>query len=263
VLEVAPGRRKNQPEYSFPFSPWRVMRICGVLVLSTQIVVLFDIDGTLLSTEVTEESEKQRYVEAIRDVVGKEPFVSPPRFAGMVDPQICTILLEELGLSKEAVNRFLPNVLVRMSEVYRKMEKKIDLNVGVAGLLATLAISPGHITAVLTGNLKEIAEQKLIQTDIRVYFSRLFCADHYFDRTTLVEDAVCTCVTEYGLRARSDVIVVGDTPRDIDAANASRATSVGIASGVYNVYQLKEAGATYVYSNLKPTRELLTALRVS
>ena len=227
-----------------------------------QIVVLFDIDGTLLSTEVTEESEKQRYVDAIRDVVGKEPFVSPPRFAGMVDPQICMILLEELGLSKDAVNRFLPKVLVRMSEVYPTIEKKIELNVGVTGLLATLAISLGHITGVLTGNLKEIAEEKLIQTDIRVYFSRLFCADHYFDRTTLVEDAVRTCVTEYDLRARSDIIIVGDTPRDIDAANASQATSVGIASGVYNINQLKEAGATYAYLSLKPTRELLTALRV-
>lgn len=227
------------------------------------IVVLFDIDGTLLSTEVTEESEKDRYVDAIRDVVGKEPFVSPPRFAGMVDPQICTILLEELGLSKEEVNRFLPKVLVRMSEVYRKMEKKLDLNLGVAGLLATLAISPGHITAVVTGNLEEIAEQKLIQTDIRAYFSRLFCADHYFDRMVLVKDAVRACVKQYGLCTRSDVIVIGDTPRDIDAANAAQATSVGIASGVYNIDQLKDAGAAYAYSSLKPTRELLAALRVS
>jgi phosphoglycolate phosphatase-like HAD superfamily hydrolase len=223
-------------------------------------VVLFDIDGTLLSTPVTEESERRRYVAAIRDVVGREPHVVPPRFAGMVDPQICKILLTELGLSDDEVNRSLPRVLVRMGEIYRKLEKQLALNKGVRELLAILATSPKHVTGVLTGNLTPVADEKLTRTGIRAYFSEFFCADDYFDRTRLVENAVRTCTLKHELNSRKEVVIVGDTPRDIEAANASHATSVAVASGVYTVSQLSEAGATHVYANLEPTKELLAAL---
>ena len=230
--------------------------------MPTQCVILFDIDGTLLSTAVTEKGEGQRYVETIRDVVGREPKVVPSRFAGMVDPQICKILLTELGLSEEKADYFLPKVLTRMGEVYRKMEKKVALNSGVPGLLAILATSPKHVVGVLTGNLTAVAEEKLATTGIRTYFSDLFCADGYFDRAKLVEDAVKTCVKKYELAASENVLVVGDTPRDIAAANAANATSVGIASGVYSTAQLREAQASQVYQALEPSRDLLAGMGV-
>jgi phosphoglycolate phosphatase-like HAD superfamily hydrolase len=231
--------------------------------MPTRRVVLFDIDGTLLSTPATEESERRRYVDTIREVVGRDPYVVPSRFAGLVDPQICKILLTELGLSDDEVDNFLPKVLKRMGEVYRKMRKKLVLNSGARELLATLVQSSGNITGVLTGNLAAVAEEKLMLTGIRAYFSELFCANGYFDRTSLVEDAVRTCMTKHELNARKDVIIVGDTPRDMEAANASNATSVGVATGVYTTTQLSEAGAKHVYPNLKPTRQLLAGLGVT
>lgn len=225
-------------------------------------MILFDIDGTLLSTPITEEGEGRRYVVTIDDVVGKEPNVVPSRFAGMVDPQICKILLSEMGLTNDRVEYFLPKVLSHMGEVYGKMEKKVGLNSGVTGLLAILATSPGVVTGVLTGNLKSVAEQKLTCTGIRVYCSEMFCADRYFDRTSLVENAAKTCVREYGLKSTRSIVIVGDTPRDIEAANASGTTSVGIATGVYSMTQLRQAGATHVYPTLEATEELLASLGV-
>jgi len=230
------------------------------MILLTRRAVLFDIDGTLLSTPATEESEGRRYVEAVRDVVGREPAVVPPRFAGMVDPQICKIILTELGLSDDEINKFLPRVLVRMREVYPKLKKQLVLNKGVRELLGVLAKSPTHVIGVLTGNLMAVAEEKLTCTGIRGYFSELFCADDYFDRPSLVENAVRLCTTKYNLKSRKDVVIVGDTPRDIEAANASRVTSVGVASGVYTTDQLREVGASFVHDNLEPSKELLAAL---
>ena len=202
-------------------------------------------------------------METIRDVTGREPYVVPSRFAGMVDPQICKIVLTELGLSDDKVDSYLPKVLARMGEVYRKMEKKLVLNIGVRELLAILATSPRHVTGVLTGNLTAVAEEKLTRTGIRAYFSELFCADNYFDRTVLVENAVQTCITKHELNSRRDVLVVGDTPRDIDAANASHAASIGVASGVFTMAQLSGAGAMLVYPNLEPTKALLGGLGVT
>jgi len=228
----------------------------------TSQVDLFDIDGTILSTPVSEEGERLRYLETIREVVGKEPYVVPSRFAGMVDPQICKILLTEVGLSEEEIDRVIPEVLARIGERYREARKKLALNTGVEPTLKILTASTGVVTGILTGNLKAVAEEKLRVTGIRSHFSVLFCGDNYFDRTGLVKDAVQTCIAKYRLKKSSDVVIVGDTPRDIEAANASQATSVGIASGIYSMNQLHAAKAAHVYASLEPTPALLTALGV-
>ena len=62
------------------------------------------------------------------------------------------------------------------------------------------------------------------------------------------------------LSDRKNVIIVGDTPRDMSAAHAARATSIGIASGIFSLEQLSQANATWVFSDLKPSKELLRAL---
>jgi len=180
----------------------------------------------------------------------------------MVDPQICKILLAEVGLSEHEIDNILPRLLKRIGQHYREMDKKLALNPGVKNLLETFAAFPELVIGVLTGNLRLIAEEKLRITGIRSYFSVLFCADDYFDRPSLVKDAVETCMGKYHLKTRRDVVIVGDTPRDMEAANASSATSVGVASGTYTMTQLIEAKATYVYPSLEPTPDLMKALGV-
>ncbi len=226
-----------------------------------KLVILFDIDGTLLSTKVTQHDEGRRYVEAIRDVAGKEPKVVPSRFAGMVDPQICMILLTELGLNQGSVDELVPKVVARMGVLYRDMKKrKKALNEGVEELLRTLSKSQNHIVGVLTGNISAIGEEKLTMTSISSYFTEKFYADGYYERSRLVEAAVSLCVTKYHLSDRRNVMIVGDTPLDMAAANAANATSIGIASGVFSSSQLLDAGAKRAFPNLRPTKELLEAL---
>ena len=226
-------------------------------------VVLFDIDGTLMSSSAGEVDEGRRYLTTIRDVVGREPCVVPSRFAGMVDPQICKILLTETGLDEERVEHFLPMVLRRMGEVYRDMEKKPKLNQGVEGLLQILSRSPDHVLGVLTGNLSAVAKEKLRITGIDSYFVEGFYADNYFDRNSLIEDAVRTCMGKYRLPGSKSVIIVGDTSRDVSAANAANATSLGVATGVSSLEHLSRANPAWLFSDLKPSRQLLSALGLS
>ncbi len=224
-------------------------------------VVLFDIDGTLVSS-LTAEDAMLCYSEAIRDLVGRTPNVLPGRFTGMVDPQICQILLTEVGLTNDKVDYFVPKVLSRVIELYLRMDKTIALNNGVKELLPLLVRSPRHAVGVLTGNLEPIAKEKLARASIISYFSEFYCADRYFDRARLVADALNSCVTKYQLSAGSNVMIVGDTPRDIAAANASEASSIGIASNAFSIRQLSEAGAKQVYPSLKPTKQFLAGLRL-
>jgi phosphoglycolate phosphatase-like HAD superfamily hydrolase len=140
------------------------------------------------------------------------------------------------------------------------MDKTIALNSGVKELLPLLVKSPRHAVGVLTGNLEQIAREKLACAEILSYFSEFYCADRYFDRARLVRDAVNSCVRKYQLPASKNVMIVGDTPRDIAAANASEATSIGIASSAVSMRQLTEAGAMQVYPNLRPTKQFLAGL---
>jgi len=223
-------------------------------------VVLFDVDGTLISNSVAIGDEKRRFLKSIHAIVGLEPSVVLSSFAGMVDPQICKILLAETGLDEEKVEYFLPKVLTRMGEIYREMEKRPMLNGGVEEMLRILSGSKSHIVGVLTGNLSAVAKEKLRITGIASYFVECFYADNYFDRDRLIEDAVRKCVADYKLPDRKNVMIVGDTPRDVSAANAAKATSIGVATGVFSTEQLSQANATWVFSDLKPSRELLRAL---
>jgi len=223
-------------------------------------VVLFDIDGTLISSSADDLEDKPRYLKTIHDVVGTEPLVNPSRFAGMVDPQICKILLAETGLDDDKVEYFLPKVLTRMGEVYRSIEKRPILNEGVEELLRILTKSRNHAVGVLTGNLSAVAKMKLKVTGIDSYFTEIFCADNYFDRNSLTEDAVRTCVANYKVSDRRNVLIVGDTPRDMSAANSAKASSIGIASGVFSLEQLSQANARWVFPDLKPSKELLRVL---
>jgi phosphoglycolate phosphatase-like HAD superfamily hydrolase len=223
-------------------------------------VVLFDIDGTLVSSEKSKLDERRRYVDAIREVTGKEPLVNPSRFAGMVDPQICRIILAETGINEPELESYLPKVLSRMAVAYRKMPKQVTLNHGVKDLLDLLSHSTRHVLGVLTGNISTIAKEKLAAAGIGQYFKEGFYADNYDDRNRLVEDAVRACVSKYSLANAKNVIIVGDTPLDVKAAKAAYATPIGIASGVYSMETLSLSGATMTFQDLTPTNDLLSSL---
>ena len=223
-------------------------------------MVLFDIDGTLVSSRKMEYDEGQRYIKAIRDVTGKDVVVSPSRFAGMIDPQICRVILSENGFSEKAQEHVLPRVILRMGEIYKSMAKTVVLNTGVRELLQILSTSQLHVLGILTGNVSSVGEEKLSVAGIRSYFADRFYADSCFDRSMLAEEAVEACVDRYGLPSRENVLIVGDTPLDVECAINAKAKSVGIASGVYSIEDLSKAGADSVFLDLSPSKELLSTL---
>jgi phosphoglycolate phosphatase-like HAD superfamily hydrolase len=47
------------------------------------------------------------------------------------------------------------------------------------------------------------------------------------------------------------VFVVGDTPKDLEAARAAGAVSVGVATGKYSVDEMVEAGGDHVLGSLE------------
>lgn len=223
-------------------------------------VILFDIDGTLVLKQSTDANERERFRRAIADEVGVSPPTEPWPYEGMVDPQICRLLLIDIGLSEHAVAEHLKRVIGRVGQIYTTMEKHPRLNDGVVELLKFLNISSKHKLGLLTGNLSVVAEEKLRLTGVRSYFGETFYSDGYFERGDLVRDAIHTCIGRYRLRSNESVTIVGDTPRDMQAAKSNDARGVAVTTGFFSESELAAAGADAVFRSLSPCDDLLEAL---
>jgi len=224
-------------------------------------VILFDIDGTLILKRSTDANERERFRRAIADEVGISPPTEPWQYDGMVDPQICRLLLIKVGLTRSDADRHVPRVMERIGQIYVAMEKRPVLNEGVDRLLRILRASKQKL-GVLTGNISVVAEDKLRLTGIRDYFDEAFYSDGYFDRGDLVRSAVNACVGKYRLRDNGEVTIIGDTPRDVEAAKHSGVRVLAVASGFFSESELATAGPDAVFRDLNPGRELLRALEV-
>lgn len=230
--------------------------------VSSMGVILFDIDGTLILKQSTDANERERFRRGIYDEVGKFPPTEPWRYDGMVDPQICRLLLIDVGLSENTAAKHLQRVIERVGQIYVTMEKHPVLSDGARELLKILSLSSKHKLGILTGNLSVVAEEKLRLTGIRTCFDETFYSDSYFDRSDLVRDAVQTCARKYRLRDNESVTIIGDTPRDMGAAKGNSAKAIGVASGFFSEGELAAAGADAVFRTLAPCDQLLEALDV-
>jgi phosphoglycolate phosphatase len=228
--------------------------------VSSMHVILFDIDGTLMKKTSTDADERERFRRAVYEEIGRSPPVEPWRYDGMVDPQICKLLLIEVGLSKGAADEHLQRVIERVGQIYVAAEKRPVLNDGVGKLLKILSSSSTHKLGVMTGNLSVVAEEKLRVTRTRAYFAETFCSNGYYERAELAKAAIRTCVRKYGLRGEESVTIVGDTPRDVEAAKSNGAKAVAVASGFFSEGELTAAGPDAVFHDLNPCDELLRAL---
>jgi phosphoglycolate phosphatase len=72
------------------------------------------------------------------------------------------------------------------------------------------------------------------------------------ERADIVRQAVARGEAMLGEDVPNDeVYVVGDTPRDVEAAHAAGCTAVAVATGHYDVAALRDAGADHVLATLE------------
>jgi phosphoglycolate phosphatase-like HAD superfamily hydrolase len=95
------------------------------------------------------------------------------------------------------------------------------------------------------------ARTKLMPANLNRFFIFGAYGSDSLDRPELTRLAIEKARRLHDQLEPAEVFVVGDTPRDIDAANAAGALSVGVASGHYTTDELTVAGGAYVLSSLE------------
>jgi phosphoglycolate phosphatase-like HAD superfamily hydrolase len=214
------------------------------------VAVLFDIDGTLISTGG---AGAESWKWAFQKVVGIPADIGQYTDAGWTDPEVARGTFErvmgrgptdeELAAVYEAYLWIIPDN-VQASEAYRVLD-------GVYDLLPEL-LERGVTLGLTTGGMEGSAHVKLGRGQLNRYFSVAGYGSDSPDRVELTKKAIERVGDLRGEAVDpADVLVVGDTPRDVTAALGAGAVPVGVASHKHSVEDLRGAGAEYVIESLK------------
>jgi phosphoglycolate phosphatase len=213
-------------------------------------IVLFDVDGTLIDTGgAGGRSWSHAFVESF-GVVGDIRRFSE---VGMTDPVVARRTFRgTLGrepTSDEVIRLMMHYVLrlpveVATSPGYRVMP-------GVEALLGRL-VDADTLLGLVTGNIEGAAHIKLSRAGLGRFFLFGGYGSDSSVRSDLTTAAIARAEALHGHDVDpADVMVVGDTPRDVEAAHGAGAVAVGVATGEFTVDELAEAGADHVLTSFE------------
>lgn len=220
-------------------------------------LILFDIDGTLTASAI---GHIEAHAVAYQKVFGIYGSIFMVDFDGKTDRRITKEVLAKLGIAEAEIEEKLPEHLQVMGEYYDSLKPylKPKLLAGVTELLEKLHSNNDVLLGNVTGNLERIAKDKLEVAGIAKYFEFGGFGSESDERPELVKFAI-ERARERGF-VGDDVYVIGDTPVDITAGNASGAKTIGVATGSYSREKLQEAGATITLPSLDNLQAIETAL---
>jgi phosphoglycolate phosphatase-like HAD superfamily hydrolase len=232
----------------------------SAVAAGTKRLVLFDVDGTLLSTGP---AARTTFASALKDVFGTSGDVEGYAFEGRLDPLIVTDLMRAAGVPEARVDALraaaLALYLDRLEAALK--ERAPVLKPGVPALLDALENVPGLVCALLTGNLERGARLKLSFAGIWHRFAFGVWGDDASCREELGLVALERARTATSLAfAGPECVVVGDSRHDVACGLAFGARAVAVATGRTAPPVLRAAGAHVVLADLSDTRQALEAI---
>jgi phosphoglycolate phosphatase-like HAD superfamily hydrolase len=224
------------------------------------VLILFDIDMTLLTSGG---SGMKSIVEAGQELFGGGFNAEGVSFAGSLDPVIFSQILRNNGQPDS------PDQHKALRRTYgRRLAERLSVP-GVAralpGVLPLLdEVERSHaMLGLLTGNFEETGSMKLRAAGIE---PGRFAVRVWGDesphvppkRHHLVRVGIDRGQTVRGMEIGGEsVVVIGDTPNDVQCAVEHGCRCLGVATGRSSVRELLDAGATSAVEDLSDTRGVL------
>jgi phosphoglycolate phosphatase len=212
--------------------------------------VLFDIDGTLITTGGASAVAWRR---AFAELYGIDADINAHSHAGMTDPEVGRVTFEAvLGRSPDLAE--LARVMAkRLHHLTETVAESTGYRVlpGVEALLPEL-IERGLLLGLTTGNVEAAAHIKLSRAGLNRFFSFGGYGSDSTDRVELTRRALERVeIVSGGLVQPAGCLVVGDTPLDVAAGHGAGVPVVGVATGSYSVDELAAAGADHAIPTLE------------
>jgi len=228
-------------------------------------LLLFDIDGTLLKTGGMGMQAMYTVAERLFGPGFVWDGIVP---SGHLDPLIFAeaAALNKLSDHEAHHDRFRDHYLEQLETFLTEHRHKVETMPGVHEMLGMLrkrlAEKGDVVLGMLTGNYSKAVPIKLKAIGVDpAWFTITAFGDEASSRPGLVEVALRKYKAAYGHDAERDrVIVIGDTPRDVQCAKAHDCRCLAVSTGEYSVDELLAAGADLAVSDLSDPSPLLALL---
>ena len=225
-------------------------------------LVLFDIDGTLLWTDGAGRRAIHRALIEVFGATGP----ADHRFDGKTDPQIVRELMRDVGHDDAHIDARLQALFIRyvqcLREELRDPAHPSKPLPGVTDLLDALARRSDVTLGLLTGNLVDGARAKLeaVGIDPDIFVVGAYGSDHEL-RPELPAIAQRRARARLGVDiAGPDIVVIGDTPADLQCGRDIGVRAIGVATGRYTTDDLAAQGAVAVFADLSDTDAVVRAI---
>lgn len=199
---------------------------------------LFDIDGTLLRCE--DAVHYFGFCHALTNAVGRPVDIYGLAVQGKIDPGILREAFARAGVPESEWGPKLPQILDEMAAHVEASagDFKITVMPGVREILQHLR-ARGAKLGTGTGNLERIGWAKLQACGLRDCFDFGGFSDSYEVRGEMIAGAAQTARKFAGQNAA--ILVIGDTPGDVEAARFANLDVLAVATGIYTADELKDA----------------------
>ncbi len=220
-------------------------------------VLFWDIDGTLLTTG---RAGMFAWNDSVKEVTGRDfDLRTEVRTAGLTDYQIAVRTFEVVGVRPE------PDLLARLVRRYEELlPASLPLRVGavlpnVREILERLRPRPDVRSYLLTGNTRGGARAKLTHYNLTEFFPDGAFAEDPGDRSSIARRAL-ELATRTAPVAEDRLFVIGDTPHDIECANAIGARTIAVATGGYTLDELQAHQPWRAFAELPPVEDFVALI---
>lgn len=220
----------------------------------TTTLLVFDIDGTLLSTP----AGRWAFNRTFERFFGIPDSCATVPMAGRTDLLIYRDVCAAHRLDPEGFAEWREKYLGVLAEAL--VEDPGIVHPGVVALLKSARLEPGFALALGTGNIEEGARMKLDKHGLNEFFPCGGWGDDGDSRDDMIAAAVGRAAALQG-RPFDRVVVIGDTPHDIACGQANRCITLGVATGRHSQDELAACGADVVLANFADTEHVVNLLR--
>lgn len=209
-------------------------------------VILFDIDGTLLTVDRNYNRPLLRGI--LDDLKIDYPDMESDPFSGRTDHDILSSFLANHGHSTKLYKQIKSTYLERINStilpehVYRQpfVDEAIEYFEAI-----------GSYIGLLTGNYPIAASAKLRAAKINYSFSFGAFGEFHKDRNELPFLAIDQIKEQFGFEPDpSRFVIIGDTPRDIECAKKAGMKSVALTTGTFTKEELQKGNPDIILGDL-------------
>lgn len=224
-------------------------------------LILFDLDGTLTRTQ----NGHAPFNEAILETFGMVGDIRSVIPDGNTDPQIVREIFAktnvEMGIDDGRWRQFAESLQRSYSHALRQGTTTVRALPGALELLAALSAKEEFGQGVVTGNFEVTAQIKLEAAGLHSYLCRGAYASDSSHRPDLPKIAKARWEQLTGKSLRLEqCVIIGDTPKDLDAARQNDMKCILVGTGRYPVEELRYWSPDACLSDLIDTREVIRIL---